>query len=99
MSHAPDVHDDRWRILDGPATMQYPLGEDWELCWVWLTGRGEEKRHVAVYVARGCLGSYELADESKRAMQTRGESAVAAVLDEAEPPTRLVITRYGIGRV
>jgi hypothetical protein len=95
MSDASDVHEP-WRILDGPATMQHPQGEDWDICWVWLTGRNEEKRHVAVYVAHGCLRGDELSDESERAIHTRGESAVGLVLDEIDPPTRLVITRDGV---
>jgi hypothetical protein len=98
MSDASDVPGP-WRILDGPATMQHPQGGDWDICWVWLTGRGEEKRHIAVYVARGCLRRDELPDDSKRAIETRGESAVAAVLDDTDPPTRLVVARDGIGRL
>jgi hypothetical protein len=98
MSDASDLPEP-WRIVDGPATMQYPQGDDWDVCWVWLTGRGEEKRHIAVYVARGCLRGDGLADDSQRAIRTRGESAVAVVLGDAEPPTRLVIARDGIGPV
>jgi hypothetical protein len=40
-----------------------------------------------------------LPDDSKRAIETRGESAVAAVLDDTDPPTRLVVARDGIGRL
>jgi hypothetical protein len=97
MPDSPDVAN-TWRILDGPATMETPQGGDWDICWVWLTGRGDERRHVAVYVARGCLGRGDLARESERAIQTRGESVVGEVLGESEAPTRLTITRDGIAR-
>jgi hypothetical protein len=87
-----------WNIIDGPRTVEDPVGGDWDIGWVWKIARGGEKRTIVVYVAGGRLQSAELTEDSDRAILTSGRSAVADVLGEDAPPERLVVTSTGISR-
>jgi hypothetical protein len=51
---------------------------------------------VRVLVACGRAGSSELPEESRRAVQSQGRSAVQDVLDREDPPARLMVSTGGI---
>lgn len=53
-------------------------------------------KSVSVIVAGGRLGSPSLPDECRRAIQTKGRSAVAAVLERDHPPEIILVTTAGL---
>jgi len=92
---APPV--EAWRIVEGPREYsQTPEGADIDIGWTWQIEREGEQRTIHVEVAGGRLGVGELPPESQDAIRTRGESAVAPLLTEVDPPTRVLVTSGGI---
>ena len=60
----------------------------------WAKDRYEKP--IMVIVAGGRLSSPSLPEECKRAIQTRGRSAVKAVLNQAHPPDIILVTTAGL---
>lgn len=87
----------RWRITSqAPGQMATWPGWDVEFVWVWPIERDGKARTVCVGVAAGGAELEEIAEESRRAIDTLGRSAVIAVLDNDEPPNQITITSSGL---
>jgi hypothetical protein len=69
---------------------------DMDVGWVYTIESGNTSRTITVIVASGRLGSSELPQESRRAIETHGRSAVEAVRDRETPPLYLVVGTGGI---
>jgi fido (protein-threonine AMPylation protein) len=88
---------ERWQVVGGPREYtQIPEGADIDIGWAWDIERKGERRAVRVEVAGGRLGSRDLPTESQEAIATRGRSAIAPLLVQPEPPTRVLVTSSGI---
>jgi len=87
----------RWTIVRGPR--EYKPIADAAVGWAYDLQRDEiERRRVSVEVA-GTLAAASkdgVPDEVRRALRTKGRSAVESVLDRDEPPLRLLLTTAGI---
>ena len=89
--------DEPWRIVGGPRSYSSTHdGADIDIGWAWDIARKGDQRTVRVEVAGGRLDMPELPQESRRAIQTHGQSAVASVLDSPNPPERVLVTSSGI---
>jgi hypothetical protein len=88
----------KWHRVGGAEEFgTTPDGSDIDIGWSWRVEReGAGHRYIWVEVAGGRLNSAELPDESCEAIRTRGASAVDAVLDEDEPPPRLLVSSFGV---
>jgi hypothetical protein len=88
----------KWRRVGEP--FEYGAtgdGADIDIGWSWRISRvGAGDRHVRVEVAGGRLLTTDLSDESRRAIRSKGASAVDAVLDEELPPGRLIVASLGV---
>jgi hypothetical protein len=74
-----------------------PHGSDIDVGWSWRVEREDAwPRWIWVEVAGGRLHSADLPAESREAIRTHGASAVDAVLDEDEPPPRLLVSSFGV---
>lgn len=88
---------ERWHIAAGPREYERGAdGADIDIGWAWDIRRHGEQRTVRVEVAGGRLNSRDLPDDSREAIQTRGRSAIAPLLAESDPATRVLITSSGI---
>lgn len=87
----------RWTIVRGPR--EYEPIADAAVGWAYDIQRDDvERRRVSVDVA-GTLAVASkdgVPGEVKRALRTKGRSAVESVLDRDEPPLRLLLTTAGI---
>ena len=87
----------RWTIVRGPR--EYEPIADAAVGWAYdIRREGIERRRVMVEVA-GTLAAASkdgIPVEVKRALRTKGRSAVESVLDREEPPFRLLLTAAGI---
>lgn len=84
-----------WKRISGPREVDQIESYDMTRGWGYTIRRGDEERTIGVIVARG-ISVGDLPTDSAAAMQTRGRSAVDAVLDQDEPPRFLVVTSSGI---
>lgn len=87
----------RWTIVRGPR--EYEPIADAAVGWAYDLQREEiERRRVSIEVA-GTLAAASkdgVPNEVRRALRTKGRSAVESVLDRDEPPLRLLLTTAGI---
>lgn len=84
-----------WKRTSGPhAVDQFPR-YDMARGWEYTIQRDEEGRTVSVVVSRG-ISADAMPVDATAAYQTRGRSAVDAVLDQDDPPRYLVITDSGV---
>ncbi len=87
----------RWTIVSGPR--EYEPIADADVGWAYELRREDiERRRVSVEVA-GTLAAaskYGVPEEVKRALRTKGRSAVESMLDRDEPPRRLLLSTTGI---
>jgi hypothetical protein len=87
----------RWTIVRGPR--EYEPTADAKVGWAYDIQRGDiERRRVSVEVAGtvAVVSREGVPDDVKRALRTKGRSAVESVLDRDEPPHRLLLTTTGI---
>jgi hypothetical protein len=81
---------------DATDFTQTPEGYDIDIGWRFKLRRGDELRHVMVLVARGALGRTTLPRRSRKAIASRGWTAVHDVLTLDEPPPVLVVDQSGV---
>ena len=80
-------------IRFGPS----PDGVETELGWSWRISRDGVHRSVRVEVACALkLRPTDLPAESRNAIRSRGATAVDSVLNQDEPPERLVVSTLGV---
>jgi hypothetical protein len=85
----------RWRRVAGP--LDAALVGDRHAGWTWRVEReGAGTRDVRVEVSSGIRSSDPLPAASREAILTLGASAVDAFLDEAEPPSHIVVLTVGV---
>jgi len=86
-----------WRIVAGPR--QYhrtPEGSDIDVGWAWDIACDGGRRTIRVEVAGGRLNMPGMPDDSRQAIATKGQSAIAPLLGDPDPPDRLLVTSDGI---
>jgi len=90
-----------WEMVFGAREYQPEGGRDATVGWTFDIERDGVRRTITVEVARALALSDKSAapDEVRRALTTRGSSAVMAVLDRDVPPRRLVIDQRGITEI
>jgi hypothetical protein len=93
---APTVAWHIWHIAGGPREVYNVSSLEMDVGWVYTIESGSTSRTITVIVAAGRLGSSELPQESRRAIETHGRSAVEAVRDRETPPLYLLIGTGGI---
>jgi hypothetical protein len=86
-----------WGIARGPREFDRLEGFDMDVGWAYYLERGEDERTVSVIAAAGTLRANDLPLEAQRAIETRGRTAVEAVLGEDEPARYLVVSSTGVG--
>ena len=88
----------RWEIEGTVGRLEAP-GDDGEAeLWAFEVTRWTEARRVEILITGQAL--YTNVPAVRRAVETDGRSALADVLDDigdGEPPTRITITKDGIG--
>jgi hypothetical protein len=84
---------ERWTFLAGEVATftSTPEGYDMDIGWKYRIQRGDEIRSVRVIVAGGRLDSASLPRDSRRAIESRGWSAVNDVLHLDDPPQILIV--------
>ena len=87
-----------WEMMFGAREYEPDGGRDATVGWAFELERDGVRRTINVEVARALAVSDKSAapGEVRRALTTRGSSAVMAVLDRDTPPRRLVVDRQGI---
>jgi hypothetical protein len=75
---------------------QTPERYDIDVGWRFKLRREDELRHVRVLVARGALGPTPLPRQSRKAIASRGWTAVHDVLTLDDPPPILVVDQSGV---
>lgn len=83
-----------WERIGGPREVAQIGSFDMSRGWGYTIHKGTEERTVGVIVARAPLG--DLPPDAKAAYETRGRSAVDAVLGQDDPPRYLIITSAGV---
>jgi hypothetical protein len=88
----------RWEIVFGAREVEPNGREDVTVCWAYELERGGERRTLTVEVTRAAaIGDKSMApDDVRRALTTRGSSAVMEVLDRDQPPRKLLVDTHGI---
>ena len=92
-----DEKGERWEKHSGPR--RYPDGpddEDIATGWTYTLMRGSNTRDVHVELAATAAMTTHLPEESQRAIQSEGWSAIVPYLGDDEPPTRIVISTAGV---
>ncbi len=92
-----DVMAERWEKKRGPHP--YHDGdnaEDIGVGWRYTLTRGDKQRDVRVELAATAAMTTHLPEESQRAIQSDGWSAIVPYLGDEEPPTRIVISTAGV---
>ena len=87
----------QWHIVDGPH-QNVATWVDGEL-WVARIEHVDDparRKLVSVVLSRAALQAQGVPDEVAQALATSGESAIAKYLDEAEPPTRILVARDAV---
>jgi hypothetical protein len=87
-----------WEIVFGAREIELDGRSGPTVGWSFELERGSERRTITVEVARDLITSDKSTapDDVRRALTTRGSSAVMAVLDRDPLPSKLVIDRRGI---
>jgi hypothetical protein len=90
-----------WDIVFGARELEPEAGRDVMVGWAFELERDGVRRTITVEVARALATSDKTfaPDEVRRALTTRGSSAVMAVIDRDLPPRRLVVEPGGIREV
>jgi hypothetical protein len=86
----------RWRRVGGSSEFEQLESFDMDVGWAWTIERDAEQRTISVIVAGGRRGSRELPEESRRAIETRGRTAVEGVLDREDPPRYIIVSISGL---
>ena len=87
----------RWRILDGP-NQNVATWVDGEL-WVARIENVDDPAQVKivnVVLARTALEAQGVPDEVERALATSGRTAIETHLDQADPPTSILVAADAI---
>ncbi len=83
------------RIVGGPTPIMAPReGETWR----WKVQDGTAEKHVYVQIAAQ-LRAEHFEDPLRTAIETRGESVLAKLLDRGNVPTRIKVTSAGLTEV
>jgi len=87
-----------WEIIVGSREYEPGPGRDTAVGWAFELERHGVRRTITVEVARSlAMSDKSLApDDVRRALTTRGSSAVVAVLDRETPPRQLLVDVRGI---
>ena len=87
-----------WEIVFGAREYEPDGGGDTTVGWAFELEREGVRRTIDVEVARAvALADKSTApDEVRRALTTRGSSAVMAVIDQDVPPRKLLVDLRGI---
>jgi hypothetical protein len=91
-----------WQRVSGPREFDKHRGFDMDVGWAWTIERNwtierdGAQRTISVIVAGGLFGSGDLPDDCRRALATRGRSAVDATLGLDEPPRYILVTTGGL---
>jgi len=86
----------KWRRVGGSHEFDQLESFDMDVGWGWTVERGGERRTISVIVAGGRRGSRELPEESRRAIETRGRTAIESVLDREDPPRYIIVSLSGL---
>jgi hypothetical protein len=85
-----------WTIYSGPRRFD-ALGDfDMDLGWAYTLDHDGKHRTVRVIVTDGRTRSRDVPTEVRRAIRTKGRSAVDAVLHRDLPPRYLIVGSAGI---
>lgn len=84
-----------WDRISGPRDTDDTGSYDVSRGWRYTIRRNNEERTVDVLVARAHFDMGLLPADAKAAFETRGRSAVDAVLGQDDPPRYLVVTIFG----
>jgi hypothetical protein len=88
----------QWERKGDPRSFsEGPNGEDIAAGWAYTLARGAEQRDVHVELTSSAALATHLLEECRRAMHSDGWTAVIPHLGDDEPPTRIVISRTGVG--
>lgn len=87
----------RWRIVDGPHqnVATWVDGELW-VARIENVNDAAQRKIVSVVLSRTALQSQGVPDEVAQALATSGRTAIAKYLDEADPPTRILVASDAI---
>jgi hypothetical protein len=88
-----------WEIVTGSRELEGPEGGDTQLGWAFELERDGERRPITVDRGLALADKRNTPDDVRRALTTRGSSAVVAVLDRERPPRRLVLHMRGIDEI
>jgi hypothetical protein len=88
----------KWSFVPGPSDTftETPEGYAIDVGWRIRVGRGEELRWIRVVVVRGTLTERTLPKQSRKAIESRGWTAVDDILALDDPPTLLVVDQSGV---
>lgn len=89
-----------WRVVEGPHESRAWHGPtDLQIVWTWKLERtGGDALQIAVETNGARLDQSGLPTDAREALETRGLSAVRAVLAERAPPARLLVSELGVTR-
>ena len=87
-----------WSVVGGPHQYNSSPYGDIDVGWLYDIRRGGEFRAIRVEVVGGGRADTRLAPECRQAVVTEGESAIASVLEQTNPPARILVTPDGLGR-
>jgi hypothetical protein len=90
-----------WEIVFSAREYEPDGGRDATVGWAFDIERDGVRRTISVEVARTLAVSDKRAapDDVRRALTSRGSSAVMAVLDRDVPPRRLLVDTRGIDEI
>ena len=90
-----------WEIVFGAREVEPDRRNDATVCWVYELERAGERRILTVEVTRAAAVADRASapEDVRRALTTRGSSAVMAVVDRDRPPRRLVVDTRGIDEI
>lgn len=90
-----------WEIVFGAREVEPDGRSDATVCWAYELERRGVRRTITVEVTRAAaiVEKGTAPDDVRRALTTRGSSAVMEVVDRDEPPRKLRIDPRGIDEI
>jgi hypothetical protein len=86
-----------WTVVSGPREFRSTSqGHDMDIGWRYDLHKDGNGRSISVIVAGGRLGLPSLPSECVRAIETKGRSAIAEVLEREHPPEIILVTSVGL---
>jgi len=85
-----------WRITKGPRTYEPGEGRDCDVGWAYDLERDGETRTMRVERSRTAAAAGSRDETARRAVSSRGRSAIEPYLDGDDPPTLLIVSTHGV---